>query len=482
MYDGRVRRILPALAAALAAACATSAPDRPADAALPTTRAVQLARVRCLLVAPLENASDEPLVAEAATGALVSAIDANRTRIYPIEDLRGLFKDTPLELPEGVSASLALELGELVAADAVLYGSVEGRARGPEAEVTLTVRLAATGVRDTLFSRAVRVEPRAGESLVDASRRSALEAAAPMLERIGVPGRKVCFERQRLDRVRLLALAGEKPPAAANRVTAPLPPPPPPVPGAAIAAEVAPAPAVPDARAPASPATAAGAALAATATVPGAAAPAPSPAAAPMDVEIVSGSNVLPTLRARQAGQEVASLEPTPPAPPVRSLNRRQQAWAEKLAARERFVVEDVTFVGRSPRFERQSGLVDLAAALGAQRDARVRVEGFVDAGPDAARGRARLDGARPRGGAEARRARRVPGSRDVGGARARRAHRAELHDPRPGREPTDRGGGRPLSVGRDSTSIDEPRHPGSRRTHVRMNVHGNTVTTSASE
>jgi outer membrane protein OmpA-like peptidoglycan-associated protein len=43
--------------------------------------------------------------------------------------------------------------------------------------------------------------------------------------------------------------------------------------------------------------------------------------------------------------------------------------------------VEDVTFAGRSPRFELESGLVDLAAALGAQRETHVRIEGFVDAG-----------------------------------------------------------------------------------------------------
>ncbi len=357
-----MRRSLPALALALAA-CAAPSP-RPPEPTLPTARAVQLARVRCLLVAPLENASDDPLVSEAATGALVSAIDANRTRTYPIDELRALFKNTSLELPDGVSASLALELGELVAADAVLYGSVEGRSRGPEAEVLLTLRLAATGVRDTLFWRSVRVVTRERESLADAARRAALEAAEPILDRIGVPGRKVCFDRQRLDRVRLLALAGEKPPTAPKAVAPaaspePRPPPPP------IAATTPP---------PASTAATAAAAAGTKAVAP----------PAPLDVEIVSAPNVASALRARaEAGGRDAAGAPAPVPAKLDAphLTPRQSRWAASLSARQRFVVEGVVFAGRSPRFEQQAGLADLAAALAATPAARIRIEGFVDAG-----------------------------------------------------------------------------------------------------
>jgi outer membrane protein OmpA-like peptidoglycan-associated protein len=207
-----------------------------------------------------------------------------------------------------------------------------------------------------------------------------------MLERIGVPGKKVCFERQRLDRLRVLAAAGEKPPPAASRVTAPLPAAPAPVTAApattagaaalAVLAEPPPPPPPP----PDAPGAGAAAAVAAGGSVIGAAASAPA-AAAPMEVEIVSGANVLDALRGRgKAGAGVvASAEAAPPS--ARELNRRQAAWAAKLAARERFVVEDVTFVGRAPRFERQSGLIDLAAALAARQEARVKIEGFVDAG-----------------------------------------------------------------------------------------------------
>ncbi len=51
--------------------------------------------------------------------------------------------------------------------------------------------------------------------------------------------------------------------------------------------------------------------------------------------------------------------------------------------ARERFVVEDVTFLGRSSRFERDTGLADLAAAVVASPSVRIRLEGFVDASAD---------------------------------------------------------------------------------------------------
>lgn len=375
-YDGRVNRILAALATVALAACAAPRPAPAPEAAVSAERAVQLARVRCLLVAPLENASDEPLIADAATGALVSAIDGSRTTVYPIEELRALFKGTPLELPEGVSASLALELGEVLAADAVLYGAVEGRAHGPDAEATLTLRLAATGARDTLFSRVVEVTRRPGESMPDAARRAALEAAEPILQRIGVPGRKVCFERQRLDRVRLLALAGDKPAPRPSPVTAPLPPPPPPVVASAPRAPPSP-PAV--AAAPRAPAPPAGRADRVAGTPGGDAIGGAIGGAA---ATTAAAGAALARAATPAVAATVPARPPPPPPPPGPRLTRRQQAWAAKLGAGERFLVEDVTFAGRSPRFERDAGLADLAAALAARPGVHVRIEGFVDTGP----------------------------------------------------------------------------------------------------
>ncbi len=330
---------------------------------LPTTRAIQLARVRCLLVAPFENASDDLRAADAATGALASSIDRDRTLIYPIDDLRALFKGTSLELPDGISPSLALELGEIVGADAVLYGSVDGRSRGAEADLTVTFRLAAVAARDTLFARAVPVQPRPDEEIGQAVRRTALEAAQPILERLGVPGRKVCFERQRIDRVRLVAAARERAPARAPSSAPVAPPPLPPTTAAAAPRLAATEAAAPESgRSAASPApsaiAAAGATTIATAASPAAASAPGDPG--PAQVEMVGPPKIVRSRSAR-----------TP----------RQADWAEKLAARERFVLEDVTFSGRTPRFERDSGLADLAAAVvGSPASIRIRLEGFVDA------------------------------------------------------------------------------------------------------
>ena len=332
------RSLRAAVALAALAACAGPEP-RPADPPLATERAIQLARVRCLLIAPLENASDDPLVSDAATGALVGAIDTNRTRVYPIEELKALFQGTALELPDGVPASLALELGELVGADAVLYGSVEGRSRGTDSEVTLTIRLAATGVRDTLFWRSVQVTMRPGETVASAARRAAREAAEPMLGRIGVPGKKVCFERQRIDRVRLLAAAGERTRKTENPVTAPLPHRPPPV------------------NVPASPPATADLVATAALSMPP---PPPPPPPAPLASEPASTTGS-----------------------PETALTRRQALWSARLGARQRFVVEDVAFAGRTGRLEREEGLADLAKALTAKPSVRIRLEGFVDASKD---------------------------------------------------------------------------------------------------
>lgn len=390
---------------ALAGCAVLPAAPGPASRPVTTARAVHLARVRCLLVAPFENASDDPLAAEAATGTYVSGIDATRTTIYPIAELRALFKDTSLELPEGVSPSLALELAELIGADAALYGAVEGRSRGEEAELTLTVRLSATSARDLLFSKVVELKPAPEQPLADQVRRAILEASAPMLERLGVPGRKVCFDRQRTDRLRLMAIAGEQralyPPVAP--VTAPLPPAPPPVvvsvaPGVAT---VAPAPAEPPIPAPPPPPQVAEIGdieiMAPLARTPrssqkfkvesAADLPEPVLAVAP---EPVAEAEARPQRAPRRQRPErkridVADAMPVPdPEPTTKTLTVRQADWLTGLQKGGRVLLREVVFTGRGAQLEREGGLSDVVAMLAVAPNLKLRVEGFVDATNDA--------------------------------------------------------------------------------------------------
>ncbi|HET7826093.1 MAG TPA: OmpA family protein [Anaeromyxobacter sp.] len=207
-----MRNVLLALVA-LALGCAANraevAPE-PAGADRGTIlRAPELARVRCLLVAPFENASDAPLAAEAATTALVSAVDPARTRVFPVADLRALFKDTSLELPQGIAPSLALELAELVGADAAVWGSVEGRSHAGSPELLVTVRAGLVADRRLLYAETGLVTPAAGEKTDAAVRKAALDLARPMLARLGDPGKKRCFDPERTRTVRRLALAEE---------------------------------------------------------------------------------------------------------------------------------------------------------------------------------------------------------------------------------------------------------------------------------
>lgn len=231
-----MRLLGPALC--LVAACATVPPS--AEPSEPgTMRAAELARVRCLLVAPLDNASDVPLAAEAATGVLVSGIDPARARVFPIRELRGLFRDTPLELPEGVPPSLALELAEILGADAALYGAVEGRGHGGETSLLVTLRLELVGQRDLIFAASRPVSPEPGETLESAVRRTVGEVARPVLERLGgSPPAADCFDPGRTARLRALATGH----AATARSPASVP-----VPATALPAPsaVAPAPAPP---------------------------------------------------------------------------------------------------------------------------------------------------------------------------------------------------------------------------------------------
>lgn len=292
-----------AAAAAFAAACAGAGGGSVRSGPTPEARAAELARVRCLLVAPLENSSAAPDAADAATAALVAAVPRDRAAVFPVADLRGVFRDTPLELPEGVPPSMALELAQLLGADGALYGAVEGRP-GNGQQLLVTLRLALTGGRDLLLAQTAVVRPAPGETAEAAVRRTALELAAPALARVGGGGPPRCFDPDRTWTVRQAALLEVRPPP-----------------------------------------------------------PAP------------------PT--------------PPPAASPVRAATRtaRQSDWARKLAAAGRVRLEDVAFAGRTAELQRDGGLADLAMALAAVPELRVRVEAFVDATHDGA-GDARLSGA----------------------------------------------------------------------------------------
>lgn len=232
----RMRR--PAAALLLAAACAADrgaelSPAPPGPGAI--LHSAELARVRCLVVAPFENGSDEPLAAEKATSALLSGIDSDRTRVFPVPELRALFKDTPLELPEGIPASLALELAGLLGADAALWGSIAGRS-GDGGELLVTMRLALAGDHRVVFAETAVVRVPAGARSDALLRRAVLHAARPMLSRLGDPARKRCFDAERTRELRRLALAEA---ADARRAAAPPAPPPPSAPPPAPAAQPA---------------------------------------------------------------------------------------------------------------------------------------------------------------------------------------------------------------------------------------------------
>ena len=211
----------------------------------PLLKSAELARVRCLVVAPFENGSDAPLAGEAATAALVSEVDAARTRVFPVSDLRALFRDTPLELPSGFGPSLALELAELLAADAVLYGSVEGHSRDGAPELLVTIRLALTADHRLLFAQTVLVTPATDERTESAVRRAVLRAARPALARLGDAARKRCFDPERTKELRKVALAQSAEARPGGRLALPSPAPKPPGPTAAVPAPSSSAPAQP---------------------------------------------------------------------------------------------------------------------------------------------------------------------------------------------------------------------------------------------
>src|SRR5512138_2245789 len=199
-------------AAALLLAVAACATERGADApAAPQGKSsvlkpAELARVRCLVVAPFENGTDVPLAADAATGAVLSGIDPARTRVFPIPELRGIFRDTPLDLPQGLAPSLALELAELVGADAALWGSVEGRGKDG-GELLVTIRLSLVSDHQLLFADTAVVRLGNADRSESAIRRSVIASVRPMLARLGDPGRKRCFDAERIRSLRKFAVA-----------------------------------------------------------------------------------------------------------------------------------------------------------------------------------------------------------------------------------------------------------------------------------
>ena len=304
-----------AVAFALASACAT--PERAPPPAAPQAIVVaeaKLAKVRCLVVAPFEDASDRPKLGDVATTALVSSVDPEQTRVFPVEDLRRLFRGTSYELPpHGVSARLAMELAERVQADAALYGSVEGSAQEASTGLVVSVRLQSTAGREVIFANAAPVRSEPGEKVEVALRRALLLAARPMLLEMGSPGERSCFDPEIVRRARVMR--------ATPSVAAPAPEPEPPRPLDAAAA------------------AAAGALAAATAS------------------------------------------EPAPKADP---RAERRSELARKLERRERFLLDDVEFAGRTAVFAQEDGLTDLAGAMGSVPRATVRIEVFVDASGNA--------------------------------------------------------------------------------------------------
>jgi outer membrane protein OmpA-like peptidoglycan-associated protein len=317
-----------AAALALLAACVPPAslpPPGPPAAEATVLDEAGLARMRCLVVAPLENATDQPRLADVATAALVGSIDPELTRVFPVDDLRRLFKGTSLEVPsEGASARLAVALADKAVADGVLYGSVEGRAHGASGFV-VNVRLQTTGGHELLFASVAPVKVEGNEQIEVAMRRALLLAARPMLMKLGAPGQRICFDPDLARRARVIRSA---PLASALGVAPELAGPP----DAAASPPIAPGPGA------------------------GALAALPPPAAGP-------------------AGLPAAGKDPRA---------AKQAELVRRLEQGVRFVLEDVEFAGRTPVFSQEHGLGDLARALAALPATSVRLEVFVDATEDA--------------------------------------------------------------------------------------------------
>ena len=196
------------LALLTACAGARSSPSEEAPAQAPALlKPAELARVRCLLLAPIETAADAPLAAGAATRALEASVDPARAQSLPVAELRAMLADTPLELPTGVSGGMALELAELLGADGALFGAVEGRSLGREPGLLVTLRLILAGSRELVFAASAPIVPWPGEPLEAAVRRSVVDLARPVLDRLGAPGPRSCFPRSRREALHAAAVS-----------------------------------------------------------------------------------------------------------------------------------------------------------------------------------------------------------------------------------------------------------------------------------
>jgi outer membrane protein OmpA-like peptidoglycan-associated protein len=152
-----------------------------------------------------------------------------QAKVYPLAELRAAFQGTPVELPAAISLSAGRELASIAGTDGVLTGVVAGRSRDVSPELLVTMRLALTENNEVVFAQSVLVRPRPGERVEDAIRREVLEAARPMLGRLGDGTERPCYDPVRTQALRRMALAQAKPepppgppPAAAPR---PIPPP-----------------------------------------------------------------------------------------------------------------------------------------------------------------------------------------------------------------------------------------------------------------
>lgn len=203
---------------ALIAACAGSRPaPGEAPAGVTLLRPAELARVRCLLLAPVESATDAPLAAAAATRALEGSVDPARTQVLPVSELRAMLADTPLELAEGVTGGTALELAELLGADGALYGAVEGRSRGRDPGLSVTLRLMLVPSRELVFAGSAPITAAPGEPLEAAVRRSVVDLARGALDRLGAEGARTCFDKGRREALHAAAVTLWMVPALAPR-------------------------------------------------------------------------------------------------------------------------------------------------------------------------------------------------------------------------------------------------------------------------
>jgi len=163
--------------------------------------------VRCLLVAPLENASDLPDAAAVANEVLFGSAVASSGRSLDEPSLRAVFAGSGLELPPGVPAGIAVDLAEVLGADGVVYGEVAGSGKGRLPSLTVAVRLALAGSRELVHAASARAAPTPGEPWAAALRRAAGEAAKELAPFVGGPPLPGCFDPVRLAQVRRLALA-----------------------------------------------------------------------------------------------------------------------------------------------------------------------------------------------------------------------------------------------------------------------------------